>query len=180
VKQRCQHTATIHRGNWGCFGGDVSWDVTPCSLVERYRCLGGMCCHDLQGRWVIILPKTCRQHIPTEGQLGRGHTKETGNRNAIAISENCYQPFPQFALLHSLTCVQRRLITILGNCDCVAVASFLGVPSTKLSHPEDGGSRLLRNVGTDLPNYMGSYPKRKRSLVVVFSLVELKYKVVNL
>jgi hypothetical protein len=24
--------------------------------------------------------------------LGRGHTKETGNRNATAISENCYQP----------------------------------------------------------------------------------------
>jgi hypothetical protein len=22
----------------------------------------------------------------------RGHTKETGNRNATAISENCYQP----------------------------------------------------------------------------------------
>jgi hypothetical protein len=24
--------------------------------------------------------------------LGRGRTKETGNRNATAISENCYQP----------------------------------------------------------------------------------------
>jgi hypothetical protein len=24
--------------------------------------------------------------------LGRGHTKETGNRNATAISENFYQP----------------------------------------------------------------------------------------
>jgi hypothetical protein len=37
--------------------------------------------------------------------------------------------FPQYALLHSVTCVQLRLITILGNCGCVAVASFLGVPS---------------------------------------------------
>jgi hypothetical protein len=34
----------------------------------------------------------------------------------------------QFALLHSVTCVQLRLITILGNRGCVAVASFLGVP----------------------------------------------------
>jgi hypothetical protein len=25
------------------------------------------------------------------GRLGRGHTKETGNRNATAISEDCYQ-----------------------------------------------------------------------------------------
>jgi hypothetical protein len=28
----------------------------------------------------------------------------------------------QFALLHSVTCVQLRLITILGSCGCVAVA----------------------------------------------------------
>jgi hypothetical protein len=60
---------------------------------------------------------------------GRGHTKETGNRNAIAIYENCYQQFPQYELLHSVTCVQLRLVTILGNCGCVTVASFLGVPS---------------------------------------------------
>jgi hypothetical protein len=38
-------------------------------------------------------------------------------------------PFPQLAVLHSVTCVQRRLITILGNRRCVAVASFLDVPS---------------------------------------------------
>jgi hypothetical protein len=66
--------------------------------------------------------------------LGLGHTKETGNRNATAISEYCYQPelntllngaaqieetvlpFPQFALLHSVTCVQLRLITISVKC----------------------------------------------------------------
>jgi hypothetical protein len=35
--------------------------------------------------------------------------------------------FLQFALLRSVTCVQLRLITILGKCGCVAVASFLGV-----------------------------------------------------
>jgi hypothetical protein len=38
-------------------------------------------------------------------------------------------PFLQCALLHSVTCVQLRLITILGNCSFVAVASFLCVPS---------------------------------------------------
>jgi hypothetical protein len=37
--------------------------------------------------------------------------------------------FPQFALLHSVTCVRLSLIVILGNCGCVAVASFLGVLS---------------------------------------------------
>jgi hypothetical protein len=72
----------------------------------------------------------------TSGHLGRGHTKETGNRNATAISENCYRPklntllngaaqieetatqCPQFAQLPSVTCVQLRLIRILGNCGC--------------------------------------------------------------
>jgi hypothetical protein len=34
-------------------------------------------------------------------------------------------PFP----IQFYTCVQLRLITILGNCGCVAVATFLGVLS---------------------------------------------------
>jgi hypothetical protein len=55
----------------------------------------------------------------------RGHTKETGKCNATSISENYFQPFPQFALLHSVACVQLRLITVLRNCGCVAVASVL-------------------------------------------------------
>jgi hypothetical protein len=32
------------------------------------------------------------QRILTQELYGRGHTKEIGNRNATAISENCYQP----------------------------------------------------------------------------------------
>jgi hypothetical protein len=38
-------------------------------------------------------------------------------------------PCPQLALLHSVTCVQLGLITVVGNRGCVAVSSFLGVPS---------------------------------------------------
>jgi hypothetical protein len=41
----------------------------------------------------------------------------------------CRGMLKQFMLLHSVTHVRLRLITVLGNCDCVAVASFLGVPS---------------------------------------------------
>jgi hypothetical protein len=47
---------------------------------------------------------------------------------AAQIEEAATQ-FPQYALPHSVTCVQLRLITVLGNCGCVAVASFLGVPA---------------------------------------------------
>jgi hypothetical protein len=36
---------------------------------------------------------------------------------------------PRVALLHSVTCVQLRLITILGNRGCVVLASILGVSS---------------------------------------------------
>jgi hypothetical protein len=49
--------------------------------------------------------------------------------NGAAQIEETGLLVPQFALLHSVTCVQLGLITILGNCGCVAVASFLGVPS---------------------------------------------------
>jgi hypothetical protein len=49
--------------------------------------------------------------------------------NGAGQIEETALPFPQFALLHSVTCVQLRLTTILGNCGCVAVASFLGVLS---------------------------------------------------
>jgi hypothetical protein len=50
-------------------------------------------------------------------------------RNGAAQIEETVTQFLQFALLHSVTCVQLRLITILGNCGCVAVANFLRVPS---------------------------------------------------
>jgi hypothetical protein len=49
--------------------------------------------------------------------------------NGAAQIEETATRFPQYALLHSLTCVQLRLITILGKCGCVAVASFLDVSS---------------------------------------------------
>jgi hypothetical protein len=47
---------------------------------------------------------------------------------SFSVSPRVALPFPQFALLHSLTCVKLRLLTILGNCGCVGVASFLSVP----------------------------------------------------
>jgi hypothetical protein len=49
--------------------------------------------------------------------------------NGAAQIEETATLFPQIAVLLSVTCVEPRLITILGNCGCVAVASFLGVPS---------------------------------------------------
>jgi hypothetical protein len=51
--------------------------------------------------------------------------------NETAYTEETSKQFPQYALLHSVTCVQLRLITVLGNCGCVAVARFLGVPWPK-------------------------------------------------
>jgi hypothetical protein len=49
--------------------------------------------------------------------------------NGVEQNEEMAKQFPEYALLHSVTCVELRLITILENCDCVAVASFRGVPS---------------------------------------------------
>jgi hypothetical protein len=46
-------------------------------------------------------------------------------------------PFPQFALLHSVTCVQLRLIIVLENRGCVVVASFLDVRSAWIAWEDD-------------------------------------------
>jgi hypothetical protein len=53
--------------------------------------------------------------------------------NGEAQIEEAALSFPHFALLHSVTCIQLGLITVLGNCGCVAVASFLGVLSPQVS-----------------------------------------------
>jgi hypothetical protein len=47
--------------------------------------------HGCHGSLVPSLP-TGRTGLSRPTKKGLGYTKETGNRNAIAISENCYQP----------------------------------------------------------------------------------------
>jgi hypothetical protein len=49
--------------------------------------------------------------------------------NGAAQTEEMATQLPQFALILSVPRIQLSLITILGSCGCVAVASFLGVPS---------------------------------------------------
>jgi hypothetical protein len=69
------------------------------------------------------MQRRCAQLAKTHNGKGEGTPRKLATATAL--------PFPQFALLHLVTCAELRLITILGNCGCVAVASFLGVPSTK-------------------------------------------------
>jgi hypothetical protein len=44
--------------------------------------------------------------------------------------------FPQFVLLHSVTCVQLRLITILGNCGCQFLWCALALTNQNLIQEE--------------------------------------------
>jgi hypothetical protein len=71
-------------------------------------------------------------------QLILGHTRQRNYEKSgifrcqeiefLSLSERAL-PYPQFALLPSVTWVQLRLIKVFGNCGCVVVASFLGEPS---------------------------------------------------
>jgi hypothetical protein len=56
--------------------------------------------------------------------------------NGAAQIEETATQLLHFALLLSVPRVQLSLTTILGNCGCVAIASFLGVPSTVFFTPE--------------------------------------------
>jgi hypothetical protein len=84
--------------------------------------------------------------------------------NRAAHIEETATQFPQYALLHTVTCVQLRLITILGNCGCVAVASFLGVPSPLVSPFDIGGqgpttSILSRTIVPQTFDFRCMFPK---------------------
>jgi hypothetical protein len=47
--------------------------------------------------------------------------------NGAAQTGETALPFPQFTLLHSVSCVQLRLITILENCGCQFPWGALGL-----------------------------------------------------
>jgi hypothetical protein len=32
----------------------VFWDVVPCSLLDRYQCIGGICCNEAGGSRVLL------------------------------------------------------------------------------------------------------------------------------
>jgi hypothetical protein len=44
----------------------VFWDVTPCSLVERYQCFGRTCCFHLKGGGVTRPSWRWRHKVPPE------------------------------------------------------------------------------------------------------------------
>jgi hypothetical protein len=70
--------------------------------------------------------------------------------NGAARIEETATQFSLYALLHSVTCAQLRLITILGNCGCVAVASFLVVSSAiQFYNAERGHSRGDKGKGNN-------------------------------
>jgi hypothetical protein len=113
-KSEHKETSRPHSGH--------TWGV-PNFLQNRYQEFFAWQHSDLavrsrahHGNWQPQYPTTVISLSWT--QNGAAHIVETATQ------------FPQLALLHSVTCVQLRLITILGNCGCVAVASFLGVPSS--------------------------------------------------
>ena len=47
----------------------VCLDVMPCSLVDRYQCLRGNCCHPVWGR-------SCSQQVPVNQIMWQHITKE--------------------------------------------------------------------------------------------------------
>jgi hypothetical protein len=101
-----------------------------CENTVFAKILGHVTFLSVNRKWnlLTVAKKSLRWDGHRAGMQETGYTVLPRNLMGSDLQETVTQ-FPQFALLHSVTCVQLRLIRILGNCGCVAVASFLGVPS---------------------------------------------------
>jgi hypothetical protein len=80
----------------------------------------------------VFTCQAARRHIPEDGNFNIRHRKKSHAVYVAFKGEGSSRKLR--CRFHSVTCVQLRLITNLGNCGCVAVASFLGVPSPLVSH----------------------------------------------
>jgi hypothetical protein len=76
--------------------------------------------------------RTADTRTPRGNAIARRLTCSVAWKLSFSVFPRVALPFPQFALIHAVTCVQMRQITILGNRGCFEV-SFLGVPSALLS-----------------------------------------------
>jgi hypothetical protein len=83
-------------------------------------------CKKLPVSWVCPRPnRTADTRKPGGNAIVRRLACSVVWKLSFSVFMRVALPFPQFALLHSVTCV------LLGNRGCVAVASFLGVPSAQ-------------------------------------------------
>jgi hypothetical protein len=84
----------------------------------------------LRNKWITeVRYRTADTWKPRGNAIVRGLACAVFWKLSFSVFPRVALPFPQFALLHSVTFVELRLITILGNWGCVAVASSLGVTS---------------------------------------------------
>jgi hypothetical protein len=114
---------SVHKNKISNFinlSGHLKQQMNHRSTLEKLT-LGNCAATQLWEDWLAQLP-------------GSWLSQSSASCVAIAL------PFPKFALLHSVPHVQLSLITILGNCGCVAITSFLGVPSPWRSIKETRGA----------------------------------------
>jgi hypothetical protein len=119
--------------------GDISQEL-HIRIFFRYFFCGTGCAKTILKNGVLWKHRVSK--------LERGHTKETGNRNAqpqfprivISLSWTYVAEWSNanWGIGNAVQCatyVQLRLITVPENCGCVLVASFLGVPSPLEAYP---------------------------------------------
>jgi hypothetical protein len=86
-------------------------------------------------------------------------------RLSFSVFPRVALPFPQFALLHSATCVQLRLITILGNCGCARLPFPWCAPAIIRQHSSNCGLELdnfIFQTHVNAVNVLGKYSAVQR------------------
>jgi hypothetical protein len=80
-------------------------------------------------------------------------------------------PLPQFALLHSVPRVQLSLITSVGNCGYVAVASFLGVLSPYRFRINQKLRKMKFEYGNNWADLFGQLHVQRGNLLNLYCIV---------
>jgi hypothetical protein len=124
---------TRYSRNWLKMGEEHSLNITACIFNIELLLFCMFWALNFSFRIRHYLWDTLSRTADTRKPLGNAIMRTLGCsvswKLSFSVVPRVALPLLQFVLLHSVTCVQLRLITVLGKCDCLAVASFFCVTS---------------------------------------------------
>jgi hypothetical protein len=128
----------------------VFWDVTPCSLIDRYNGSEEPCCHHIQVRGARPM-----EGVKPSSLLSSGH--QYAFLGVKQVECEARHSFPYRSDVTNAWCFTS---TPSGHLRIVIPALDELWWNVKIGYSKGEGSKFLWNTGTYLPDYMASHPRR--------------------